>query len=359
MESDVTTGTESDFSDWDPSHAALTSENEDSDEYGIYYGDSLMYDTAIRGGDDRFGSGRSYSGPTSLDRHSAVQMRKIISPLNLSHNDSAYSGSGSLYPIHESSSDHTDSEGEDEANTAHSSSGGLRDAPVYGRYKKLASQEEVDEIDTCLSDGSLDHLTLHRLPGENLGMILGIEGGKDGSGNVSSVSVKSVTLGGAAYRASGGSKGICVGDSIMEVNGLDLRTLTHDECVQVFKDMPLRVSLGIRRGRKDLPPVSISPAPVIDATLYVRQQAKSPVQKFNQKPVQITRRRDASDSEDDGFSGFAMYEVTVQKEPEQNLGLSIVPSYGSTREYYQVGVVYIIFTSLNVFPSGFSHYAPG
>lgn len=337
MESDVTTGTESDFSDWDPANAQLTSENEDSDDYAVYYGDMQMYDTAIGGNNDRFSSGRPYSGPNVADRHSTTQMRKIISQLNSSQNDSAYSGSGSLYPIHESSSDHTGSEQEEEMETSPRG----RDIPVYGRYQKLPSQAAVDEDALSLSGGLVEHLMLHRLPGENLGMILGIEECRDGTETVYSVLVKSVTLGGAAYRATGSSKGVCVGDKVVEVNGLDLRTLSHDECVQVFKDMPLRVSLGILRGQKDLPPVSVSPAPIMenkDITKPARSATRSPMQQGS-RPVQITRRREASDSEEDGFGGFAMYHVTVKKETEQNLGISIVPSYGSTREYYQVGVM--------------------
>ena len=332
MESDVTTGTESDFSDWDPANAQLTSENEDSDDYGIYYGDVQMFDTPIggsAGSPERFSSGRPYGGPTTADRHSTTQMRKIISQLNSSHNDSAYSGSGSLYPIHESSSDHTGSEAEEETETSPRIN--HTEAPVYGRYQKLPNHA-IDSL--SLSGESVDSLMLHRLPGESLGMILGIEGGKDGSDKVSATLVKSVTLGGAAYRATGSSKGVCVGDKIVEVNELDLRTLTHDECMQVFKDMPLRVWLGIIRGQKDLPPVSVSPAPMMDKKDPVKP-SRGPVQRTN-RPVQITRRREASDSEDDGYGGFAMYHVTVNKEPEQNLGLSIVPSYGSTREYYQV-----------------------
>jgi C-terminal processing protease CtpA/Prc len=67
-------------------------------------------------------------------------------------------------------------------------------------------------------------------------MILGIEGDKTKE-HISSVHVKSVTIGGAAYRATGSSKGIAVGDEILQVNGLDLKTLSHDECITVFKEM--------------------------------------------------------------------------------------------------------------------------
>lgn len=343
MESDNATGTESDTSEWDLAQAALTSENsEDSDEYGIYYGEEHMFDTAIGG---NHGSGQRYMGNQMSDRETNLQMRKILNQLNMSAADSGYSGSSSLYPIHETGLTTTDSSGGEE-----NSDGTLSDTdspvqtryPVYGRYQKLPSQDDKIDKTSVSTDEELDNLMLHRLPGENLGMILGIEGGKDGVGTVTSVAVKSVTLGGAAYRATGSSKGICVGDEIVMVNSLNLRTLTHDECIQVFKDMPLRVLLGIKRGQKDLPPFSVSPLPVQDKQEQFQKLEKERSSKLKSETgVQIMRRQDGSDSEDDGFGGFASYKVTIDKDPDENLGISIVPSYGSTREYYQVKIKHL------------------
>jgi hypothetical protein len=343
MESDNTTGTESDTSDWDLANAGLTSEySEDSDEYGIYYGEENMYDTAI-GGRQQLPFYPKFTGNTQTDRQANLQMRRILNQMNVSAADSGYGGSNVLYPIHETGFTTTDNDSfddnSDETLSNHSSPVHTSN-PVYGRYHKFPSEDDENENFSINSSvGSLDHLMLHRLPGENLGMILGIEGGKDGKGTVTSVAVKSVTLGGAAYRATGSSKGVCVGDEIVTVNNLDLHTLSHDECIQVFKDMPLRVILGIRRGQKDLPAYSVSPLPMQDRIETPHKPVNSPKfansAKANQ-PVEITRRREVSDSEDDGFSGFAVYQVVVEKDPSENLGISIVPSYGSTKEYYQV-----------------------
>ena len=325
MDTDNTTGTESDLSDWELGQRYHTSENsEESDDYGIYYDQShlgalSMFDTAIGSDPDQLESSR-------LQNH---QVENILANINPSMGDSGYSGS--LYPIHEGST-MTDSSGSHDENSEGtlSNSGSPVHHPVYGSYHKLQSQ--IDEARRMETAGSLERLMLHRLPGEYLGMILGIEGGKDGNGKVTSVCVKSVTLGGAAHRATGGSKGVCVGDEIVEVNGLDLHTLTHDECVQVFKDMPLRVILGVSRGQKDIPPVAISPLPLEKGKVTHRQNGDPTV------APRFISPRELSDSEDDGFAGFAIYQVKIEKDVTENLGLSIVPSYGSTKQYYQVGV---------------------
>lgn len=194
---------------------------------------------------------------------------------------------------------------------------------VYGRYQKIdgssddSSEEEV--------------LVLHRLPGENLGMILGIDS-DPAHQTVRSVYVKTVTIGGAAYRATGSKKGIQEGDQILQINGTDLNILTHDECLTVLREMPLRVILKIRRGKKKVktavklsPPLSLgsrgsfgdSPSPLV----YSESSSYS-----------------ESEEEDGKLEGFAQIHVEIDKHPNESLGLSVVPSYGSTRQYYQVRV---------------------
>ena len=343
MESDVTTGTESDTSDFDPgkwsgylSGNRSSEYSEDSDDYRGYYDDGRrlpgVYDTNIDNADESMydpyqvqkGQKRHYEDDNDIKiRHAIAQLNAPVTNNNFGR---------PLYSINETASLVSESSGSVE-DKSDSNSGTPVHRPVYGRYQKLPNQ--VDQFsnssnqDTGDSDSeSLETLILHRLPGENLGMILGIEGGKDNTGKVASVLVKSVTLGGAAYRATGGNKGVCVSDEILKVNGTDLRTLSHDECISVFKDMPLRVLLGIRRGQKNLPPVEISP-----------NEEEKIDRKFDfPRSVQgrSNYRRDYSDSEDEKMSGFAVYKVTIEKEPYENLGLSIVPSYGSTKEFYQV-----------------------
>lgn len=205
---------------------------------------------------------------------------------------------------------------------------------VYGRYQKIYTNDKGKNTeDKNLRE--FENLLLHRLPGENLGMILGIEGGKFNE-TISGVFVKTVTIGGAAYRATGSSKGIAVGDEILEVNGMDLKQMNRDECMTVLKEMPLRVNLMVRRGSKFSGPTSS------DGVSHFRQKMKEVSsremkvckdQRFMQNYAMTTT---TSESEDDYLEGFALYRIEVDKNPEESLGISIVPSYGSTREFYQV-----------------------
>lgn len=343
MDSDVTTGTESDTSDIDPgkwpgylSGNRSSEYSEDSDDYQGYYDDGRripgVYDTNIDNVEESFydpypvqkGQKRTHEDENDIKiRHALAQLNAPVSNNNLGR---------PLYAIHETASLVSESSGS-VGDKSDSNPGTPVHRPVYGRYQKLSNQNDQfsssSNQDPEDSDSeSLEILILHRLPGENLGMILGIEGGKDNTGKVSSVLVKSVTLGGAAYRATGSNKGVCVSDEILKVNGTDLRTLSHDECISVFKDMPLRVLLGVRRGQKNLPPVEISP-----------NEEEKIDRKFDfQHSIHASSndRRNYSDSEDEKMSGFAVYKVTIEKEPYETLGLSIVPSYGSTKEFYQI-----------------------
>jgi hypothetical protein len=129
-----------------------------------------------------------------------------------------------------------------------------------------------------------------------------------------------VTIGGAAYRATGSSKGIAVGDEILQVNGLDLKTLSHDECITVFKEMPLRVILKIRRKKSK----------------RTKNLGTSSENKGIQKS--FVKRYSLSESEEDSHDGFVPHQFEIDKDPKESLGLSIVPSYGSTRQYFQVKV---------------------
>ncbi|CAG2235795.1 unnamed protein product [Mytilus edulis] len=191
---------------------------------------------------------------------------------------------------------------------------------TYGRYRKIyGNRSESTENDKSLDCDQEEVVVLHRLPGENLGMILGIEGDKTKE-HISAVRVKTVTIGGAAYRATGSSSGIAVGDEVLQVNGLDLKTLSHDECVTVFKEMPLRVILKIKRKFKQTKS---------SETGSQSSEGKGSKNSF-------VMRYSASESEDDNHDGFVPLQCEIDKDPTESLGLSIVPSYGSTRQYFQI-----------------------
>ena len=242
---------------------------------------------------------------------------------SLSSRDSAIGGS--LMSTLGSALTDTSSSYETNSDSEQSSSG----HSVYGRYQKIdgSTGESGDE----------EILVLHRLPGENLGMILGIDSDPNHQ-TVRSVYVKTVTIGGAAYRATGSKKGIQEGDQILQMNGTDLNILTHDECLTVLREMPLKVILKIRRGkRRVVPSVKLSPPLSLASS---RSFGDSP------SPLVYSESSCYSESEEEEgtLDGFNQIHVEIDKHPSESLGLSVVPSYGSTRQFYQV------FNSVELFP---------
>ncbi|GFN83476.1 PDZ domain-containing protein 2 [Plakobranchus ocellatus] len=201
---------------------------------------------------------------------------------------------------------------------------------------------------------SQHYVSLERLPGENLGMVLAIEGDQDNQRPVEAVLVRSVTPGGAASRAGGGGTSIQVGDEVREVDGQPLTELTHDQCITLFQDMPDNVVLTIHRASRQEhqspgqsvsgqhePGAAVSPAPPVPRP----RGSVSRAGMLNMEEMVVgadnsTPRLD----EDDGFvrtpRGFVKLDLTVFRGEGDSLGLSIVPSHGATCDLYQVSHSY-------------------
>ena len=229
---------------------------------------------------------------------------------------------------------------------------------VAGTYEKLAADGKMSPSE-FYSDESVDELVLNRLPGENLGLVFAVEGGRLSREPISSVIVKEVDANGVAYR-----KGIRVGDKILEINGIVLNRLSHDECVSVIQEMPLQILLHIKRVKQQ-------------RKLTFKQKLQAREKKFNAQWEMVEKGFEktdylfdtsiskpnsdgldclmessigkpnsngvhssivfGSDGDDSDFEeGFTVHEVCLQKSAKENLGLSVVPSYGATRNLYQV-----------------------
>ena len=178
-------------------------------------------------------------------------------------------------------------------------------------------------------------LVLHRLPGEKLGMGLSVESTGGENDPVKGVFVESVTPGGAADRASGGKHGLCVGDEILEVNNSKLSEVSYSETVAFFKEMPLRVMFTVRRQHQadlEVPPESI-----------VNLMGDSPHNGLDEEHMSsIAEVPNNTTTSATIPGGFELVVVTVKKqESKENLGLTIVPSYGSTSHFYQVRTILI------------------
>ena len=195
-------------------------------------------------------------------------------------------------------------------------------------------------------DVETDHqeiLVLHRLPGEKLGMGLSIEGDKDRRDAVKGVYVESVTPGGAADRATGAKCGVRVGDEILEVNRTPLKDLSHSETVSVFQEMPLRVIITVARGVKDFsavaPPASPHACAPSDPSA---SEGSDSMDDSAQDSYDFTsggpEENEPQTADSDIPEGFDKVTLRLSKDVKDNLGLSVVPSYGSTHGYCQVSL---------------------
>ena len=78
-------------------------------------------------------------------------------------------------------------------------------------------------------------------------MGLSIESTGGDSDPIKGVFIQNIIPGGAADRATGGSRGLCVGDQILAVNGTPLATVSYSETINYFREMPLLVMFLVQR----------------------------------------------------------------------------------------------------------------
>jgi len=90
----------------------------------------------------------------------------------------------------------------------------------------------------------IEQLTVNRLPGEPLGMDCDV---MDSDVIGPRVFVRKVVNGSPAERASGGNRGVEVGDEILSINGVKLSSVSSVGIIQLISETPLTVSLLIRR----------------------------------------------------------------------------------------------------------------
>ncbi len=183
-------------------------------------------------------------------------------------------------------------------------------------------------------DADVEVLVLHRLPGEKLGMGLSVESEGGENDPVKGVFVESVTPGGAADRATGGTHGLCVGDEILEVNGSRLDETSYSETVAFFKEMPLRVMFKVSRQRQadlEVPPESV----LYDGDTSFEPLTTSMDDEHMSSIAEVPNKTTTRSPTVPG--GFELLVVTINKtDPDESLGLTVIPSYGSTSHFYQV-----------------------
>ena len=93
----------------------------------------------------------------------------------------------------------------------------------------------------------VEQLTVNRLPGEPLGMRCDVIDGDVTWSGKPRVIVRRVVQGSPAERATGGNRGVEVGDEILAINGVKLTSVSRVELLQFLNETPLTLILLIRR----------------------------------------------------------------------------------------------------------------
>ena len=212
-------------------------------------------------------------------------------------------------------------------------------------------------------EADLEVLIVHRLPGETLGMEIDIKRSLGFDSPILGVFVSKVIPGGAADNASGAGKGIGIGDEILQINGTHLHDVTHNEAIQIFNEMPLRVTLMVKRAKKMNTPVS---EPVQKHSLSdIRAQRQVSQYSFDSMPSEDDGDEldsmTSDETNDDGagylsgpqmqssyalqtcktsflHEGYELRKLVFRKSVMERLGLQIEPSGIGSHRYYQVSV---------------------
>ena len=205
----------------------------------------------------------------------------------------------------------------------------LSETKTHNHKNETENTPESDE------ETETEILLIHRLPGEKLGMGLSVESSGGDTDPVKGVFVDSVTPGGAADKATGGTRGVCIGDQILAINGTPLADVSYTETLTFFKEIPLRLILTVKR--KLIKPFAIEEDD--DKNTKLGQQSYN---SSNNHSLFSVDSFDEDEYEELDFGmeevpeGYEVKHIEFERNPSDSLGISVVPSYGSTQGYYQV-----------------------
>ncbi|XP_064619844.1 uncharacterized protein LOC135483158 isoform X2 [Lineus longissimus] len=235
-------------------------------------------------------------------------------------------------------------------------------------HKETQLCKGIQAVEPEIKQEKPDILILQRLPGEKLGMGLYIKGGKEQGTRVNGVYVEKILPGSPAERLTRGTKGLKIGDEIVEINGAPLSELSQCEILTVFQELPLRIILTVQKGDGKIPLSeeegdSVEPRidVVPDLTASKVKVEKSQSERDLHSDETRFDNRHSNESSDDWTpccssvgtddsvtadddstpEGFEKILVNTTVPPKAVLGLSITPSYGSTAGLFQVNRVLI------------------
>lgn len=92
-----------------------------------------------------------------------------------------------------------------------------------------------------------EEVIVYRLPGERLGFGLKFQGGSKSAENIQRLFIQSCAKDTPASRAKTSWGHLCEGDEILEIDGIDVKTMTRLECVRYLKESKnLAIKLNVR-----------------------------------------------------------------------------------------------------------------
>ncbi|XP_048583633.1 uncharacterized protein LOC5517610 isoform X2 [Nematostella vectensis] len=162
----------------------------------------------------------------------------------------------------------------------------------------------------------IEMVTLKKLATGELGMGVTIDKSR-GSTVVEGVFIKSVASGKSADQAQSVSGGLRPGDEILEVNGIFLRYMDQEDVIKIFRDLPVTTIMKVNRAKQATPIRGGNPAMLEGAE-------------------DTFEHKESENKADAVPEGFTKMTVEIEKQSMASLGVSLVPSFGKLKGYFQV-----------------------
>lgn len=132
-----------------------------------------------------------------------------------------------------------------------------------------------------------EEVTVYRLPGERLGFGLKFQGGSKSTENIQRLFIQSCAKDTPASRAKTSWGHLSEGDEILEIDGIDVRTMTRLECVRYMKESNLAIKLNVCNTR-DVADKAKEFIEVKEKSHVLPPTPSAPPRKINKrKPVKI------------------------------------------------------------------------
>eukprot|EP00106_Octopus_bimaculoides_P005046 XP_014772488.1 PREDICTED: uncharacterized protein LOC106870797 [Octopus bimaculoides] len=188
----------------------------------------------------------------------------------------------------------------------------------------FTNEKLANDSSLILNEAVNVHTVVSCLPNESLGIILGMnERIEFEEGEKREVYMKKIVPNGAVHRVVLESQSFTLGDEILAINGAYFEKMTRSECIKLLTNLPSEVSFISRRN-----PMPWTAGPRCSFYLNLidnkRESILSPAPKlFTNEGKKIP-------------DNYKLLEISLYREIGDQLGISLVPSYGDTNHYYQI-----------------------